>query len=53
MNFDWLFKNVRQACESLDPGRPLTMYFRIVAVECRMPNLSSNSRAMRSSPYSG
>ena len=52
MALAWFFRKLLQVWESLG-GCLLTMYLRTVEEAWWMPNLSSNSRAMRSSPYSG
>jgi len=49
----WFFKMLLQAWESLGPRRLLTMYLRTVELAWRIPNFTSNSSAMRSSPYPG
>jgi hypothetical protein len=53
MALAWFFKKLRHAWESSGPGRLLTMYFLTVEQAWQMANFISNSKAMRSSPYSG
>jgi hypothetical protein len=53
MALAWFFKKLLQVWESVGPERLLIMYLRMVELACRRPNLISNSKAIRSSPYSG
>jgi hypothetical protein len=53
MALAWFFKKLPQAWESVGPGRFLTIYLRTVELAWRIANFTSNSKAIRSSLYSG